>query len=251
MVEFRRLSYFVRNLVRAAIFLASLSMVQPANAATLFFTYKGTVSSGSDYSNVFGLGSGANIIGQAYTSVYTLTYPSPGALNYSTSSLNILYGGNYYSVPNPVSGQITINGVTRKFSGGLFSQHVLGLITAESYSSVENQVCGTSFNNILSNSIASDTRPLVNSLEFNQPVHVFGQNGDYVPGGSLRISHVTNGNFFYDTDIKLNTQSITSGLAGSVPEPSTWAMMIMGLAGVGVAMRRRRRIVGCTPLFGN
>ncbi|MCW6536417.1 PEPxxWA-CTERM sorting domain-containing protein [Sphingomonas lycopersici] len=30
------------------------------------------------------------------------------------------------------------------------------------------------------------------------------------------------------------------GLAGSVPEPATWAMMILGLGAVGAAMRRRR-----------
>lgn len=30
-------------------------------------------------------------------------------------------------------------------------------------------------------------------------------------------------------------------LAGAVPEPATWAMMLMGFGAIGVAMRRRRR----------
>jgi len=37
----------------------------------------------------------------------------------------------------------------------------------------------------------------------------------------------------------LNVQSIR----GAVPEPATWAMMLLGFAGVGFAMRRRRRPV--------
>jgi hypothetical protein len=37
----------------------------------------------------------------------------------------------------------------------------------------------------------------------------------------------------------LNVQSVR----GAVPEPATWAMMLLGFAGVGFAMRRRRRPV--------
>jgi hypothetical protein len=37
----------------------------------------------------------------------------------------------------------------------------------------------------------------------------------------------------------LNVQSVR----GAVPEPATWAMMLIGFAGVGFAMRRRRRPV--------
>jgi hypothetical protein len=32
-----------------------------------------------------------------------------------------------------------------------------------------------------------------------------------------------------------------SGYVQAVPEPGTWAMMLVGFAGIGVAMRRRRR----------
>jgi hypothetical protein len=31
------------------------------------------------------------------------------------------------------------------------------------------------------------------------------------------------------------------GAVGAVPEPSTWAIMLVGLGGLGAAMRRRRR----------
>ncbi len=38
-----------------------------------------------------------------------------------------------------------------------------------------------------------------------------------------------------------NLTLFSTGVAGAVPEPATWAMMILGLGGVGAAMRRRRK----------
>lgn len=40
----------------------------------------------------------------------------------------------------------------------------------------------------------------------------------------------------------LGAQGITGITIAAVPEPATWAMMLMGFAGVGVALRRRRRL---------
>ena len=37
--------------------------------------------------------------------------------------------------------------------------------------------------------------------------------------------------------------NVTIRNAAAVPEPATWALMILGFAGVGMAMRRRRRPV--------
>ena len=37
-------------------------------------------------------------------------------------------------------------------------------------------------------------------------------------------------------------------VAGAVPEPATWGMMLMGIGGMGIAMRRRRRQVGSALL---
>jgi hypothetical protein len=34
-----------------------------------------------------------------------------------------------------------------------------------------------------------------------------------------------------------------AGFAGGVPEPSTWAMMLLGFAGLGFAFRQSRRKV--------
>ena len=35
--------------------------------------------------------------------------------------------------------------------------------------------------------------------------------------------------------------SVTVNVRGAVPEPSTWAMMLLGISGIGTVMRRRRK----------
>lgn len=44
------------------------------------------------------------------------------------------------------------------------------------------------------------------------------------------------------------TYAFPSAVA-DVPEPSTWAMMILGLAGIGASLRRRRRAGDASPTF--
>lgn len=39
----------------------------------------------------------------------------------------------------------------------------------------------------------------------------------------------------------LNNLQIASATTGAVPEPTTWAMMLIGFGGMGVALRRRRK----------
>ena len=50
--------------------------------------------------------------------------------------------------------------------------------------------------------------------------------------------------FRYDQVTHLATAQFTPfGAAGAVPEPSTWAMMLVGFGALGCAMRRRRRLL--------
>ena len=50
-----------------------------------------------------------------------------------------------------------------------------------------------------------------------------------------RIPRVSvNGDWYYE--VHFNPQSLNF-----VPEPATWALMIMGFAGVGAALRNRRK----------
>jgi PEP-CTERM motif len=57
---------------------------------------------------------------------------------------------------------------------------------------------------------------------------------------TISISALNQNTFYYVDQIEL----LPIGFAGSVPEPSTWAMMILGFLGIGtIAYRRRNQMV--------
>jgi len=62
----------------------------------------------------------------------------------------------------------------------------------------------------------------------NSPFSYSFQSGDF-----------NNGIFVFDGE-QLNLSSTTVTLAAAAPEPSTWAMMILGFAGVGFLAYRRK-----------
>jgi hypothetical protein len=78
------------------------------------------------------------------------------------------------------------------------------------------------------------------------PFFVDGNGLGFTTAGISANLFVTNG-----TSYRVNTQGaglltglVTASatpLAAAVPEPATWAMMLLGFGGMGVALRRRRR----------
>ena len=62
---------------------------------------------------------------------------------------------------------------------------------------------------------------------------------------SLRSTAFGGNSIYFATDIingSGNTGNVGAiGQAGAVPEPATWGMMLVGFAGIGISLRRRRR----------
>ena len=65
-----------------------------------------------------------------------------------------------------------------------------------------------------------------------------------VDTGGLNLLFWNGGNTpIAGTGNQLGFSGVTYGpVSGAVPEPATWAMMLMGFAGMGLSMRRRRRV---------
>ena len=58
-------------------------------------------------------------------------------------------------------------------------------------------------------------------------------------GQSLASMGLKSGTYVWSWGGDGNADSLTINIAGSVPEPSTWALMLLGFGLAGVAMRRR------------
>lgn len=61
--------------------------------------------------------------------------------------------------------------------------------------------------------------------------------------------------FFYEFDLSslerpvdFTLTSLKAGRAGAVPEPATWALMILGMGATGTALRRRRRVASTAAI---
>ena len=74
---------------------------------------------------------------------------------------------------------------------------------------------------------------------YDIPLYVFGFSIT-APGQSSGLIRYETSGFSTDVDRGLIDRDVLGTVVGPVPEPSTWALTIAGLALVGVAARRRR-----------
>jgi hypothetical protein len=220
--------------LRSILLASALLAATPAQAATYIITYQGTVY-GSYGSSLDGLG---------FTAVYTLTDPLPGAILYGDgSTYAATYGGSYYSAPSPVSATLTINGITRAFSGDeqnyaeQYNDYGGSFDEVRHYSGDIKVINGSYVSNYIQNYISSYSNDFLSSIDYTSPLSYTVQAGDtgygyfrfYAPDGGYANGY-------------LNSTSVTiAALAGGVPEPATWALMILGFGLVGGVLRRQRR----------
>jgi len=70
--------------------------------------------------------------------------------------------------------------------------------------------------------------------QFGGNYDVYQLAGSLNNGGTVAINSGTHPSIFINAGGSLTT--------GTVPEPATWAMMLVGLGGIGAAMRSRRKL---------
>jgi PEP-CTERM motif len=232
---------------------AALALALPlqVEAATVVITYQGIVDSGFDITGVFGQ-AGQDLTGLSYTSVYTLTEPTTGAIVNNDGTTGSTYGGTNYGVASPLSATLTINGVTKSVAGSYIgiAQQVDGLPSLNDFDLVFHEAQDQTntpieeSNNLIYDVIRSDVYSFVNSSNYLDSLTYSVQAGDTASGAFL----------FYSSDLlngvtpvyaagSLTPQTVNIAAfspSTTVPEPETWAMMIAGFGLLGVATRRRR-----------
>jgi len=228
--------------------LMAAALAGPASANRFVATFTGTVTNGTDSANVFNQ-AGADLTGQSFTAVFTL--------DDSAADFVLSNGAVYYDIynggpANPIHATISVGGVSyaltpatdsfedylswTRYSGGTFDQFMGNVARFVDDGTVNTLDSLQLYGN------ASLDDFLGSPLDYHTP---FAHDFTSQSGGSFSIgswSDSTNAAFYSET-LNLNVSRITYAAApagGAVPEPASWAMMLVGFGLAGTALRRNR-----------
>ena len=188
-------------------------------------TFTGTVT-GTDTAGYFGTAGGS--VNNTFTAVYVFnTSPSATYAYNNNGPTYYTYGGSEYSAPTPVtSAALTINGRTFTTNGSFFSE----LFTVgQGFFETESYVKPLGDSSVFYNEIYTTSSNAPGPTSLTSPFTY-----SYVGGGTNLSSFTIGGD-------SLTLSSLTVTLVDAVPEPSTWAMMIMGFGGVSFMAYRRKQ----------
>jgi len=227
---------------------AVIAVTTQASATIIYVTYKGVVTSDIDQTGVFGFvdSSSDRYAGKSYTADYVFDSTKGFASDPTNPNLKTISGGSYYSSTSPaVSASVTVNGVTvlvdPSYVSGIWAYPSEQIHIAHNY--YDNGIIH--FDNYLQNLVLGGQPYLPLSLvgPFTFTIGSSGPN-DY-GGGEFYLYESNNGVTLEHTDIKAQMWTLTvssAEISPGVPEPSTWILMLTGLAGVGfLAYRRTKR----------
>lgn len=213
-----------------------LGLATSAEAEIVTATYKGVVNDGYDQTGVFGT-AGANLAGDSFTVVYTI---NDAVLAYSVNDpgrQSLIYGGSdvvHYN-QSPVSAVVTINGVAVSIAGtenGLAVQYTIIPEPDQIYHYAATDE--RSF--YVWNSVTSATDKFLSTSDYHAPLSHTIQRSDGATGRFYE--DINDGGSVQSAYATLIPTSVTI-VDVAVPEPTTWAMLILGMAMIGLAARRR------------
>jgi hypothetical protein len=217
--------------------------VHPAHAEIVNVTYTGVVTASVDATGLFGIvdpntsytgpswpgaspSSSGAYVGMSYTAHYL--FDTSLGISVITPTDQDIYGGAAFGVATPLlSATVTINGHTESVSGGDWGE-IWGQSGRQSH--FAQTYIPYVYNNYLWNyvtgSLPAEVAGPINytSVDPNTP-------GSYA---EYSLTDVPNG---LRTDMLASIQTLT---VSAVPEPSTWAMMMVGFCGLGFLAYRRK-----------
>lgn len=241
------------NPLAAAALVTALVVTSSAYAEEVLVTYTGIIQSGIDYAGIFGA-AGASLTRDAFVVQYVID-----------PSLGLQTGGPGYNFeqaeggtqavgpPGPtelpvISATLTINGETYTFPnpgayGNVYGENdtVPGPASQQSHT-VSSQLTegGVLHSWFMSNYIQTySTNPIPKTL--TTPFTYTAMPGDGTGGQWYLNQYQDPSNpalSLYDAEGVFDSVTIT---VGSIPEPTTWAMMLIGFVGLGIAGYRRTR----------
>jgi hypothetical protein len=231
-----------------AIATAGLMTAMPAAAVIKIATYSGVVASGYDQTGVFGAAK-TDLAGASYVAIFVYdktlgAYRASDGVRYDYS-----YGGPGYGNSPIIRSSIAINGVTHTvagtYAGSAFTANFTGNDPGVEHVSSERFDNGIThkFNELGFNLGFNNSVGLPTSLDQNfGPVAAtrgFGSFAFY----TFRYSRAGFVQYVYADLSGPAVYSVSDPVRNAVPEPASWALMIVGFGMVGVVARRRKASV--------
>ena len=234
----------LKRMVASVILALVVSSASAASteASIIITTYTGTVRGGLDFTGAFG---GGDLAGDSFIAVYRTDTAVPDAINDNAWDYTSISGGARVGTSSPTSAIVTIkSGDSRlgslAFSGSYYGQTFKSILNRGGLgASIQNQTYNNDgslylFNNISGSQSTGPAFTLdpyywtpwyfdASAFGFygNQTLATIG--GIYGLGQGVGISFVT------------DTVTVSA-----VPEPATWAPMLVGFGLLGAVLRRFR-----------
>jgi PEP-CTERM motif len=215
---------------------ALCGMASSASATIATITYTGTVATGADETGIFGQAA-TELGGDAFKLVYTLDTSKGNSAGGCSGGQCFQedYGGSNFGVAPSMTAALTIKGVTVFFDGSLVSDDFsrqnsngsgLSQISQEDFGGIglvrSNFINGNGSNFFPLSLTTPYSLSLIGSAEQATDFSISGASG--TARGTFSPDHV-------------------SLSVPGVPEPASWAMMLVGFGLAGVALRRGRTVV--------
>ena len=177
------------------------------------------------------VGSTGGCFGASCTPMATATTTSGGAtLNFTSGTFNQMDSNGFVAIgsgnpPTDTLGLFSLTGTTGTSS---FNTPFTLLVSFTSPTGVTPASAGTFFSTITGSVTDGNAGGVF--VDFDNTLHAFTSNSGPF---TLRVNDLNVSNGGVLTPI--------TGQINAVPEAKTWAMMLLGFAGIGFAMRRRRQ----------
>jgi hypothetical protein len=214
-----------------------------ASAALIDVIYKGVVSNGGSSPDEIGLygPAGADLTGDAFTATFNMD-TSKGAPLF-TATENYIHGGTTYGIESPIiKATLEINGKSATIDGSV-NGSVQAFLGQSGVPNQQSHYVADANGNSLLLYVTDANSSSVGNIPFTIDIPLDFNFGSSEIGGLFAQFH--SGGLATALDLS-STELIyqypsADGGGGAVPEPSTWALMLLGFVGLSAFGYRRTR----------
>jgi len=222
----------IKNILPPALAVAFIftSVATSADASTLTFNFDASYSAASyaqgDTSNLFDTASGLSV-GQIFHGSFSYDPSLPPTSTYSDPFFqSASYGGGTFAFSLP-SGTLTINPASYSVQLSSYSFDPFDRFITQSQPNVVSTAAGGEILTYFGFSLSDSTSTTLTTLSAPTSLDLSKFDTAYVFTQAFEFDASSNfvGQYYREFDL--------TSLTAAVPEPSTWAMMLLGFCGLG------------------